>query len=338
LDGDRRSAADALKGRLDLERHFGIREVYVGKRNRPARAKRNKAPADAQPEDGRAPEAAADAPKVKAKAKAPAGESEARKGRRAVVEAAQRRSSGAAAPGDVAKAPAPEGGPAPEAEREYEFVIESLAGSQDEVSLLSEAERSGIPHVSAGDGSNAERLAELAEAAAGCERCGLAGGRTNVVFGEGNPESKLVFVGEAPGAEEDKTGRPFIGRAGKLLTKIIEAMGYAREDVYICNVLKSRPPGNRTPLPDEIAACSPFLHEQLAVIRPKAICTLGGPASKTLLATKEGITCLRGRLFWYRGIPLMPTFHPAYLLRNPKMKREVWEDVKKLKSFLEKPE
>ncbi len=332
MDGDRYSAADALKDRLDLERNFGIREVYVGKRKKAARPKRKKPPALAQSEDGRAPEAAADAPGVTADA--PAGESDAQKRRRAVVEAARHRSSGAADAGDAEKTPAPEVTPEPETE----IVIETIGGSHDEVSLLSEAERSGIPHVSAGDGSNAERLAELAEAAAGCERCGLAGGRTNVVFGEGDPEAKLVFVGEAPGAEEDRTGRPFVGRAGKLLTKIIEAMGYAREDVYICNVLKSRPPGNRTPLPDEIAACSPFLHEQLAAIRPKAICALGGPASKTLLATKEGITHLRGRFFWYRGIPLMPTFHPAYLLRNPKMKREVWEDMKKLKRFLEKPE
>ncbi|MHC4248371.1 MAG: uracil-DNA glycosylase [Planctomycetota bacterium] len=325
MRNERRSTAEALRERLELERLFGIREVYVGKRKRAKRAKVGEAgrPAGepgAPPRDG----------------KPPAGESGARTRRREAVEAARRRSSEAARAREVTKGP--DGAPAQEAEPEREIVIESLGGSHDEMSLLSEAERSGIPHVSAKEAPNAERLAELAEAAGGCSRCGLAGGRTNVVFGEGDPEAKLVFVGEAPGAEEDRTGRPFVGRAGKLLTKIIEAMGYAREDVYICNVLKSRPPGNRNPLPDEIAACSPFLHEQLAVIRPKAICALGGPASQTLLKTKEGITRLRGRFFWYRGIPLMPTFHPAYLLRNPKMKKEVWEDMKTLKRFLERPE
>jgi DNA polymerase len=325
LRNERRSTAEALRERLELERLFGIREVYVGKRKKVKRAKVGEA-------GGPAGEPGAPS----RDGKPPAGESDARTRRREAVEAARRRSSEAARAREVAKGP--DGAPAQEAEPEREIVIESLGGSHDEMSLLSEAERSGIPHVSAGDAPNAERLAELAEAAAGCGRCGLAGGRTNVVFGEGDPEAKLVFVGEAPGAEEDRTGRPFVGRAGKLLTKIIEAMGYAREDVYICNVLKSRPPGNRNPLPDEIAACSPFLHEQLAVIRPKAICALGGPASQTLLQTKEGITRLRGRFFWYRGIPLMPTFHPAYLLRNPKMKKEVWEDMKTLKRFLERPE
>ena len=223
----------------------------------------------------------------------------------------------------------------PEAAPKREVVIESLPSSHDEISLLSEAERSGIPHVSGEAGPNSERLAELSEVASVCTRCPLAEGRAKVVFGEGDPEAKLVFVGEAPGAEEDKTGRPFVGRAGTLLTKIIAAMGYKREDVYICNVLKCRPPGNRTPLPGEIAACSPFLHEQLAVMRPKAICALGGPASSTLLETKEGITRLRGRFFWYRGIPLMPTFHPAYLLRNTREKKRVWEDMQALRDFVE---
>jgi len=296
----------------------------VGKRKRAARKKAGKTEEPAPPP--REVEKAGDAsPQDSAPEDSPA-----RGRRRAVVEAARRRSSEAA----KAPAPAPETKDAPE----YDFEIETLGGSHDEVSLISEAERSGIPHVSAKEGTNAERLAELAEAARACTRCHLAGGRTNVVFGEGDPEARLVFVGEAPGAEEDRTGLPFVGRSGKLLTKIIEAMGYTREGIFICNVLKCRPPGNRTPQPDEVATCSPFLHEQLAVMRPKAICALGGPATKTLLATKEGITGLRGRLFWYRGIPLMPTFHPAYLLRNPKMKREVWEDVQKLKAFLERPD
>jgi len=213
-------------------------------------------------------------------------------------------------------------------------VIEDLAGSGDENSLLSEAERAGIPHVSAEAGTNAEKLARLAEAASACQRCGLAKLRTNVVFGEGAPEARLVFVGEAPGADEDATGRPFVGRAGKLLTKIIEAMGFRREDVFICNVLKCRPPENRTPAQDEVVNCSPYLHEQLAIIRPAAICALGGPAATTLLNVKEGITRLRGRFFRYRGIPLMPTFHPAYLLRNMNEKGKVWDDMKKLRDFL----
>ena len=219
-----------------------------------------------------------------------------------------------------------------------EFVIEDAPGaSVEEMSLFSEAERDGIPRVSVEAGPNAERLEKLARAAAACTRCPLAGTRTNVVFGEGDPEAELVFVGEAPGADEDATGRPFVGRAGKLLTKIIEAMGLAREQVFICNVLKCRPPGNRTPVPEEVVHCSPFLHEQLAVIRPKVVCALGGPASKELLGAREGITKLRGRFFRYRGIPLMPTFHPAYLLRNAREKGKVWEDMKKIMEFLEFP-
>lgn len=216
-----------------------------------------------------------------------------------------------------------------------EFVIETIGSSHSDNAHLADAKRSGIPHVSAKKGSNAKRLAELKVAASNCTRCGLAAGRTNVVFGEGNPNARLVFVGEAPGEQEDLSGRPFIGRAGKLLTKIIESMGYAREDVFICNVLKSRPPKNRNPRADEVVACSPFLHEQLAVIKPKAICTLGAPATHELLQTKEAITRLRGRLFWYRGIPLMPTFHPAYLLRCASKRPEVEDDMRKLKAFID---
>ena len=185
------------------------------------------------------------------------------------------------------------------------------------------------------EGAKAERLATLCDFAQSCRRCRLAEGRNAVVFGEGDPAASLVFVGEGPGAEEDRTGRPFVGRAGKLLTKIIKAMGYDREDVYICNIVKCRPPGNRTPRPDEVAACSPFLHEQIAVIGPKASCALGGPATSTLLETREGITRMRGRLFWHRGIPLMPTFHPAYLLRNAREKGKVWEDMQKVMAEME---
>lgn len=160
-----------------------------------------------------------------------------------------------------------------------------------------------------------------------CRRCDLAGLRTNIVFGEGNPHAPLVFVGEAPGADEDREGRPFVGRAGQLLTKIINAMGLERQDVYICNILKCRPPGNRNPELPEIAACEPFLLKQLEAISPLVICALGTFAAQALLKQKASITALRGRFHTYAGIKVMPTFHPAYLLRNPAAKKQVWEDV-----------
>jgi DNA polymerase len=168
-----------------------------------------------------------------------------------------------------------------------------------------------------------------------CRRCSLADLRHNLVFGEGNPRANLVFVGEAPGADEDAQGRPFVGRAGQLLTKIIAAMGLSRDDVYICNILKCRPPENRNPLPAEIAACEPFLIRQLAAIRPKVICALGTFAAHALLKSEAPITVLRGRFHQYQGIPLMPTFHPAYLLRNEGAKRQVWDDVRKIMKLLE---
>ena len=160
-----------------------------------------------------------------------------------------------------------------------------------------------------------------------CQRCMLHRTRHHLVFGEGSPQAELVFVGEAPGADEDAQGRPFVGRAGQLLTKIIGAMGLQREEVYICNILKCRPPGNRNPQPDEIVACEPFLIQQLRVIRPKVICALGTFAAHTLLKSEAPISVLRGRFHSYQGIPLMPTYHPAYLLRNPGAKKQVWEDV-----------
>jgi DNA polymerase len=160
-----------------------------------------------------------------------------------------------------------------------------------------------------------------------CQRCRLGKLRTNLVFGEGNPKAKLVFVGEAPGGDEDRLGRPFVGRAGQLLTRIIAAMGLSRQDVYICNILKCRPPGNRNPEAPEIAACEPFLIRQLQAISPKIICALGTFAAKTLLNTEAPITVLRGRYHDYHDIKLMPTYHPAYLLRNPSAKKLVWEDI-----------
>jgi len=170
-------------------------------------------------------------------------------------------------------------------------------------------------------------LASLSCDVAGCQACSLAATRKNVVFGDGNPEAKLVFVGEAPGADEDEQGLPFVGRAGQLLTNIIKAMGLERKDVYICNILKCRPPGNRNPLPEEIRLCEPFLKKQLRLIAPQVICALGSFAAKTLLRTETPITVLRGRFHSYEGIPLMPTYHPAYLLRNPSAKKQVWDDI-----------
>jgi len=171
-----------------------------------------------------------------------------------------------------------------------------------------------------------------------CTRCGLCRNRTNVVFGVGNPIARLMFVGEGPGADEDLKGEPFVGRAGQLLTKIIESMGMEREDVYIANVVKCRPPENRTPLPDEIATCSPFLFQQILAIRPRVVVCLGTPATQTVLGTRDTITRLRGTFHEINGIRVMPTFHPAYLLRNPAAKRDVWDDMKKVMAELKKAE
>ena len=161
----------------------------------------------------------------------------------------------------------------------------------------------------------------------GCRRCKLHVGRIQLVFGTGNPQAALVFVGEGPGYHEDQQGQPFVGEAGALLTRMIEAIGLRRDEVYITNVVKCRPPNNRNPEPDEIAMCEPFLLQQLEVIQPKLICALGKFAAQTLLKTNTPISKLRGRFHAYHGIKLMPTYHPAYLLRNPEDKRLVWEDM-----------
>lgn len=174
------------------------------------------------------------------------------------------------------------------------------------------------------------KLEEVRRELADCCKCVLGKTRKNLVFGVGNPEADLMFVGEAPGADEDEQGIPFVGRAGQVLTAIIEAMGLTREDVYIANVCKCRPPENRTPLPDEAAACMPYLLRQIEIIRPKIIITLGNPATQNLLNTTEGITKIRGQWQQWNGIEVMPTFHPSYLLRNPPAKRPVWEDVQKV--------
>ena len=170
-----------------------------------------------------------------------------------------------------------------------------------------------------------------------CTRCPLSQERTHVVHTEGNRKARLMFVGEAPGADEDAQARPFVGRAGQLLTKIIEAIGMKREDVLIGNVNRCRPPGNRAPMPDEVAACKPFLLREIAAARPEVIVVLGNTATKNLLDTREGITRLRGSFQDYKGIRVMPTFHPAYLLRDPSKKRETWEDLKKVRDYLDNP-
>ena len=184
-------------------------------------------------------------------------------------------------------------------------------------------------------GSQADALAAVRADIGDCTRCKLHTlGRRQIVFGVGNPNADLMFVGEAPGGDEDIQGIPFVGRAGQLLTKIIEAIELKRDDVYIANVIKCRPPQNRNPEPDEVETCEPFLFQQIDLIKPKVIVALGKFAAQGLLRTLDPISRLRGRIFDYRGAKLVPTFHPAYLLRNPASKREVWEDMKLVKNLL----
>ena len=185
------------------------------------------------------------------------------------------------------------------------------------------------PPTASTTGLPAADLAAVTAEVSTCRRCGLCATRTNTVPGEGDPAARLVFVGEGPGADEDAQGRPFVGRAGELLTAMIGAMGFARSEVYICNVVKCRPPDNRLPERDEVAACLPYLHRQLLAIRPTVICTLGNTPLRALMGDEKlGITKLRGQRLDWRGIPLIPTFHPAYLLRNPPAKKPCWEDLK----------
>ena len=176
----------------------------------------------------------------------------------------------------------------------------------------------------------AESLEDIRSDLGECQRCRLARERNKIVFGDGNPGAKLVFVGEGPGFKEDQQGKPFVGAAGELLTRIIQAINLTRNRVYICNVIKCRPPENRNPRPDEIDTCLPFLERQIEAIRPDYICALGTFAAQTLLNTTVPISRLRGRFHNYKGIKVLPTYHPAYLLRNPEKKRDVWEDMKML--------
>lgn len=193
----------------------------------------------------------------------------------------------------------------------------------------------GRPQITQAPGK--ESLEQIRADLGDCHRCDLASGRTHIVFGEGSHQARLVFIGEGPGAEEDRSGRPFVGPAGQLLSKIIQAMKLAREQVYICNVIKCRPTGNRDPLPEEIASCRPFLMRQLAAIDPEVVCTLGTHATQALLNSTEPVSRLRGRFHTLHPIRVMPTFHPAYLLRHPEHKRHVWEDMKKIMALLRIP-
>ncbi len=201
---------------------------------------------------------------------------------------------------------------------------------------LVEPEASFIQKTAEGVHQREMALQEIREKMGDCQRCKLHTHRTHIVFGIGNPMAKLVFVGEAPGEDEDRQAEPFVGKAGQLLNKMIQAMGLKREQIYIANIVKCRPPNNRNPEPDEIASCEPFLVEQLGAIKPEIICALGSFAAQTLLRTRVKISQLRGKFHDYQGIRVMPTFHPAYLLRNPQDKKLVWEDLQKVMAELNK--
>jgi uracil-DNA glycosylase family 4 len=216
-----------------------------------------------------------------------------------------------------------------------------MAPQREETPVKRTAERPSLPLVEGGgSGESPETLEQIRRDLGECQRCKLWPTRTQLVFGEGNPQARLMFVGEGPGADEDASGRPFVGRAGQLLTRMIEAIGFQRDEVYIANVVKSRPPGNRAPERDEVEACLPFLRRQIAAIRPKLIVTLGNPATQALLDSKVGITRLRGTFHAYPALSeilVLPTYHPAYLLRSPDKKPEAWEDLKKVRDFFQSP-
>ena len=248
-----------------------------------------------------------------------------------------RSASGGAAPAAAPESPEPGRIGFPAAQQE----IAPAARLQQSAPPVNAAAHAGISPLAAGptlfeaaeriEGDTLERIrGDIGD----CTRCRLHKARHNIVFGVGNPKAELVFVGEGPGHDEDMQGEPFVGRAGKLLTQMIEAMSLQRGDVYICNVVKCRPPENRLPERDEIATCSPFLMRQLDVIRPKVICCLGACSAQTLLQTNQGISKFRGEWFDFHGAKLIATYHPAYLLRNPNAKGEVWKDLQKVMAVL----
>ena len=224
--------------------------------------------------------------------------------------------------------PSPATAPEPVAAAQPEPVAAVAAGAPVELSMFDQV---AAPSAATAE----ERLRLIREELGDCTRCRLHGGRTTLVYGVGNPDAALMFVGEAPGRDEDLQGIPFVGRAGQLLTRIIEAIDLRRDDVYIANVIKCRPPDNRNPQPDEVRTCEPFLFAQIDAIRPRVIVAMGSFAARTLLRTEDAISRLRGRVFEFRGARLIPTFHPAFLLRSPDRKRDVWEDMKKVRSILQ---
>lgn len=254
------------------------------------------------------------------------------------------------APGARAAAPAPLPRPAPEAPQppvvqppptapkedrrmRFDAPADATAGDVPDGLVVGQE---GTSELFDGPLAAATSLDDVARLVATCDRCALGARKISDVPGTGNPRAEFVVVGEAPGEEEDKRGEPFVGASGQLLTKILAAINLSREDVFICNVLKHRPPGNRNPTPDEVAACSPFLLRQLALLRPKVILAVGTFAAQTLLRTKEPIGKLRGRLHRYHGIPLVVTYHPAALLRNPTWKRPTWDDVQLARRILDR--
>lgn len=248
---------------------------------------------------------------------------------------------GTAAPRPAAAAPEPARGGAapPPAEPIPKAARPSAAemGPDPAPAAAAPSQESAPPQVAPGDA--AAQLQALRRVVQPCTRCKLHEGRQHTVFGEGDPAAEVMFVGEAPGAREDQSGRPFVGDAGQLLDRILTgAMGLQRSQVYIANINKCRPPGNRVPEPDEVAACLPFLRQQIAIVRPKVLVCLGRTAAQNLLATTASTTALRGRTLDYEGIPVVVTWHPAYLLREPAHKRETWEDIKRVNRLLGRPE
>ncbi|MBI5548573.1 MAG: uracil-DNA glycosylase [Deltaproteobacteria bacterium] len=314
--GDREelaSLAADLRGHLEWLRDTGVREV-------PALPKAPQAAASAAPVSS-SPEASESAgPQVSLRAAV-----------RATVGAPEQRAATTSSPAKPVAPPAPLPPPAA-----ANVIVNRPAPA-------ARAEPRPVAPLPAPSGARLEgaapkTLEQIRAELGACTRCKLSSKRKNIVFGVGSPKAELVFVGEGPGADEDEQGIPFVGAAGQLLTKMIEAMGYTRDEVYICNVVKCRPPGNRNPEPDEIQACEPFLKQQLASLKPRVIVTLGKFAAQTLLRDETSITRLRGNWREYCGIRLMPTFHPAYLLRSPSEKKKVWEDLQQvMKVFGKEP-
>ena len=218
----------------------------------------------------------------------------------------------------------------PEFQRACEVFVAETLGAIDHRSEAS-AGPAADPYLTEAGGDKAAALGRLRDEVLPCTACALSEGRTNTVFGAGNPDADVLFIGEAPGRDEDLQGEPFVGRSGQLLTKIIGAIGFAREDIYIANILKCRPPENRDPAGPEVEACEPHLKRQLAIIQPRVICCLGRIAAQTLLNTDSSLKRMRERVQFYEGIPVMATYHPAALLRNPQWKRDTWNDVRKLR-------